>query len=341
MFDVPVPVIGENETVDEYLAKRASGITDAWGRAKPFYIDVHDLPLDLRTSMGKAPIAFLSDLLRTEGLLAVPVAGTVSERGRDYLIEVRRIIARDRRGACLRLVEDDFDNSQVLRTSILETLELLQTDSTEIDVAFDFRYVGQRSSDVLRTTIQEGVEALLSVGRFRNIIVAGSSIPDVLGKADHGKVRRESRIEFSLWTKLAHELSSRGPIVFCDYGVVSAHYAPPGKPVHVPARIRYTTANDHVFYRANRKDYPQICRQLVSSGDFGGEYFSAGDLRISQCAKESTGPGGPAEWVESDTNHHLEFVSEQVWRYLSESRLLGVFALPESERVPWLQEELV
>lgn len=341
LFDVPVPVLRDNQTLDDYLTKRANGIAHAWGRVRPFYIDAHDLPLDLRTSSGNVPITFLVDRLRSEGALAIPVTGTVSERNRDYLVEVGRMIARDHRGVCLRLTEDDFENSKDLRLSVIEALGLLETSSVDVDAVFDFRYVGQRNPDELRATLQEAMQSLLSVGLFRNIIIAGSSIPDVLGKRDQGKVRREKRVEFVLWTKLVNELSNRFPTVFSDYGVVSAYYAPPDRPVRVPARIRYTTSNEHVFYRTTRKEYQSICHQLVSSNDFEGEYFSAGDLKLSKCARESAGSGGPAEWIENDTSHHLEFVSQQVWNLLREAKLLGAYALPEYNPVPWLQQEIV
>lgn len=265
LFDVPVPVMRDDQTLEEILTKRANGIYEAWGRARPVYVDVHDFPLDLRTTSGDTPISFLFDLLRTEGLSAIPVTGTVSERDRNYLIAVGNIISRDERGACLRLAEDDFANPQTLRASIVEALGLIEADPTQIDIIFDFRYVGKRNMDVARATVLEAFETLQSVGSFRNIIIARSSVPDVLGKRDHGKIRRESRAEFGLWTKLAHSLADRVPVVFSDYGVVAAHYAPPGKPVSVPARIRYTTLQDHLFYRANRKEYPKICQQLLRS----------------------------------------------------------------------------
>ena len=108
----------------------------------------------------------------------------------------------------------------------------------------------------------------------------------------------------------------------------------------MPPRIRYTTASDHIFYRAKRGQYPQICEQLVSSNDFAGEGFSAGDLRISQCAKGAASSGGASGWVATDTNHHLEFASAQTWRFLREAGLNDRFELPEPQRFPWLQVEL-
>lgn len=341
LFDLPPPVLRDGQTLEALLAKRAAGIFTTWGRVRPVYVDVHDFPLDLRTSSGVAPIVFLFDRFRENAMLAVPVTGTVSDRGRDYLTAVRNIVATDARGACLRLAEDDFADPHVLRASIIEVLGILEIGTMQLDIVFDFRHVGNGNVDVLRATVLESLNALHSVGTFRNVVVSGSSVPDVLGKKDHGKIRRERRIEVGLWTQLVQTIVDRTPLVFSDYGVVAAHYVPPGKPVRVPARIRYTRLHEHVFYRAGRKEYAEICKQLTATSDFSGDTFSAGDQRIGRCAKEASSLGGPAEWIANDTNHHLEIVSAQIWHYLSEFRLLDRFSLPAPERIPWLQAELV
>jgi len=341
LFDVPIPVLKDGKTLGGYLAERAEGIHSAWGTARPLYVDVHDLPLDLRTSSEVQPITYLFDLLRVHGSLAVPVTGTEPDRDRDYLAAIRAIVARDRMGACLRLAEDDFTEPQTLGTSVRGVLKDLAVKSSELDIVFDCRYVGNRGLDSLRAAALEGLQAIHDIGPFRNVIIAGSGVPDMLGRRDYGKVRREPRVDFELSSQLAATLADRMPIAFADYGAIGAHFVPPKKPVTVPARIRYTTLRDHVFYRGKRSEYPEICRQLVASADFLGENFSAGDRRIGLCAKGITGPGNPTIWVGTDTNHHLELVSEQTWRFLDESKLVGRFALPEPERRSWVQSELV
>jgi hypothetical protein len=85
------------------------------------------------------------------------------------------------------------------------------------------------------------------------------------------------------------------------------------------ARIRYSTKRDHVFYRARRREYPIICRQLVASEDFLGAIYSIGDQAIGLRAQQLMSPGGPTSWIACDTNHHLELVSAQTWDLLLES----------------------
>lgn len=135
--------------------------------------------------------------------------------------------------------------------------------------------------------------------------------------------------------------TGRISIAFGDFGIVSPHYVPPAKLVKPPARIRYTTLRDHVFLRDNRKDYPELCRQLVASSDYLGADFSMADKRFALVAKGEAGPGNPATWVGDDTNHHLELVSAQAWSVLQQQDLDARFNLPEPHHHPWLQPEML
>lgn len=341
LFDIPIPVLRDGKTFEAYLLERAEGIHKSWRPTRPVYVDVHDLPPDLRTSSGAQPITYLFELLRMHASLAIPVTGTEADRGQDYLAAVGAIVARDRRGACLRLAEDDLSEPQVLGVAIANVLSQLAIEPSALDVVLDFRYVGTRRADTLRAIALEALQAIQDTGSFRNLAIAGSSVPDMLGKRDRGKVRREQRIEFDLWTQLVASLAERTSIALADYAAIGAHYVPPSGQVTVPARIRYVTSRDHVFYRGKRGEYQEICKQLIASGDFMGEDFSAGDLRIGQRAKGITGPGNPSGWVAADTNHHLELVSMQAWQFLEEFNMTGRFALPEPDRRPWLQPELM
>lgn len=341
MFDVAMPAFRNGKTLEDYLTERAQGIHQSWGPLRPVYVDVHDLPPDLRTSSGAQPITYLFDVQRMHGSLAVPVTGTEADRGRDYLTAVKAIVVRDQRGACLRLAEEDLVEPQLLQTGIGSVLDLLKIEPSKLDLVLDLRYIGNRSPDTLQPILLEALQVIHRIGEFRNLAIAGSSVPQALGKNTLGKIRREPRIEYALWTQLATTLSDQMTIVPGDHGVLYAHYVPPASYVPVPPRIRYTTANDHIFFRAKDGEYAEICKQLVSSEDFAGESFSAGDLRISQCAKGAADAGGASGWVATDTNHHLEFAPEQAWQFLREAGLSDRFALPEPQHSPWLQVELV
>ena len=341
MFDVRSVILKNGETLDAYLIKRAIGISQCWEPDRPVYVDAHDLALDARTSSGALPIAFLVDYFRSRGARVVPVTGTEDDRDMDYLLTMRALVAQVGDGACLRLQRDDLENAEILRSSIFSVLDIIRLLPEHVDIVFDLRYVGRDTPDSLRGIVLEALQIIESIGIFRNIAVAGSSVPDAMGKRDQDKVRREARIELELWIQLLESMATVRPMPFSDYGIVGAHYAPPGKPVQVPARIRYTTQRDHVFRRAKRGEHRDLCRQLIESEDFLGSSFSAGDQRLHLSAAGRTTPGNPAHWVGFDTNHHLELVSAQAWSQLRSRGLEGRFSLAVPTPRPWLQPELL
>lgn len=345
IFDVPAPVLKEGKTLDDYLNKRVDGIHKCWERERPVYIDVHDINPDLRTSDGRQPITYLIDTLRQYGSIAIPVTGALAERGKDYVDAVRQLVASHQHGVCFRLSRDELEEAALLRQSLDELLDSLKYDPSQIDVALDFRYVGRDNVERLRATALEALATISAVGAFRNVAFAGSSIPEQLGKADQGKIRREKRVELDAWSQIITGIANarqRVPVALSDYGVVGAYYVPPAKFVQAPSRIRYTTLTEHVFLRAKRNEYRKICEQLVASDAYQKDStFSTGDRNLSRAAQGlQKGSGAPAIWVANDTNRHLELVSAQSWELLKKADLSSRFALPEPYRQPWLQPEL-
>lgn len=220
---------------EAYLTARVDGIHRCWGSRRPVYVDVHDLPLDRLTETGAQPIAHLVDLMRMRGLRPIPVTGTESERGIDYLNTIRALVAGESDGVCVRLERDELNEPKLLRKSLSSTLDVLELDPAEVDLVLDFRYVGQDLVDVLRATVLEALQAIHDIGSFRNLVIAGGSVPEQLTKRDNGKVRREARVEFELWSQVIATAAGRASIAFGDFGVVSPHYVPPAGFVPAPA----------------------------------------------------------------------------------------------------------
>jgi len=339
-FDVPAPVLERAKTVESYLTSRADGIHRCWETDRPIYVDVHNFPLDLRTESGAQPITYLVDLLRMRGLRPIPVTGIEDERGTDYLKTIRALIRGESDGVCVRVERDELNEPKLLRTSLSSTVNLLALDSARVDLVLDFRYVGRDAVEVLHATTLEALRVIREVGSFRNIAIAGGSVPDQLTRRDQGKVRREQRIELEVWSQVISMAEGELPIALGDFGVIGANYVPPADFKKSPARIRYTTARDHVFRRAKLQDYRDLCRQLVDSPDYFGPAFSLGDQRIALVAKGQERAGNAPTWIAVDTNHHLELVSAQVWDAIQQQGLRNRFSLPEPSPRPWLQHEL-
>jgi hypothetical protein len=337
LFDIPDPVLKEGTTLETHFAKRAKGISDAWTKARPVYVDMHNLPPHLRMTSGAHPLAYVFDHLEMHGAQAIPVTGTAADRDVAYSNSVGSIVSKSRRGVCLRLAREDMEGRASLGREISAALEAMKLSPEECDLLLDFRYLLAGETNQLRVLALEVLQVASSIGGFRNTVVAGGSVPEQLGKKDQGLVRRKRRNELEIWANL---LASY-PVAYADFGVVSPLYVPPKGVVNVPARNRYSTDTDHLFRRAERNDYAAICKELIASSEYKGEGFSWGDLRMYRCAKEMIKPGNPAQSVAADANHHLELVSQQVWRILEMSARSGHFELPDPVRRPWLQPELL
>lgn len=339
MFDIPNVVLKPNETIDRYLNKRADAIFNAWAASGPCYVDAYSLPLEWRTTSGELPLLSVVSSLRGRGATVVPVTGSPTDRGLDYVRSIRSICRAE--GACIRIARDELWEPRLLRESVRETIGVLGLDASQIDVVLDFRYVGKDNFDHLKGAAFDALRIVTSLGNFRNVSIAASSVPDALTKKDQGKIRREPRRDFELWTALLELWREGYPMPLCDYGIVGAHYVQPGRPVTTPARIRYTTQGEHIFLRGNRDEHSKICQQLLDlREDFAGSTYSAGDQRISESANGRLGPGNAALWIGYDASHHFEFVSHQAWEVVASHGLADLFALSEPTSRPWLQPEL-
>jgi len=341
LFDIPTPIL-RNETLEQYLGGRAFNIYTSWGSHRPVYVDIHKFPLERRVYSGMHPLAYVFEALRMYGALAVPVLGT--DRDAAYTLAVRQINAKDKRGACLRLDNDDLQEVATLSDSIASIMEQTSVAPDDLDIVLELGYIGNQDSDKLSVVLFNALQEISKNNTFRNIIFAGGSVPatEVLGKKDTGKVRRERRVEIELYTWITQAFPELA-IAASDYGILSPYYVQPKGPVRPPPRIRYSTSTEHVFRRAQQGngEYRKLCEQLIdpAASDYMGPDFSVGDRRIYLCAKGIIDPGNTTASVAADTNHHLELASLRAWEFLKEVGLLGNFALPAPEKRP-VQEDL-
>jgi hypothetical protein len=155
------------------------------GTGRPVYVDVHDLPHD-ESSSEVSPIARMVELLRMRGVGAIPVTGTVADRGEKYLADVRAIVERDGRGACLKLAEDDVAEPHLLGSAIADVSQRLALSPSQLDLVLDLRYLGRSDLWTVRTSTLEAFRAIQRIGEFRNLVLAGGSVPQVLGPGDEG-----------------------------------------------------------------------------------------------------------------------------------------------------------
>ena len=340
LFDLPRPALREGESVDCELDKRADGIAQCAKLGGRTYFDVHDFSPELVTGSGLQPVKYLAQRFQRAGTSCVPVTGTIMDRGIAYVEAVRDIAAADLNGVCLRLARDELEEPAVLEEAIGTTLEALSVTPGKVDLVMNFAFVGMDKAERLRSVASDALDAINGMGAFRNIILSGTSIPAQLGKRTKGEVLRFRRVEFDIWSDVARLLAGTRDLAFGDHGIIESHHTPPAKVVNVPARIRYTTPRDHVIRRAARGDYQLLCKELVASKDFMGRNFSFGDQKLAFVATFGAGKFSPGPAVAHDANHHIEFVSQQVWQHIRSCGGEGQFSFPKPQSRAWLNQLL-
>ena len=338
LFDILQPSPRQAENHKAYLDKIGDRIVASWAPDRPIYVDARDFPVETEV-FGRPPAALVCELVGSHGFGIIPVTGTEIDRGADYVRKIGRLAAATGNGVCVRVEREEVEEPGAVRESLSRTLDLLGAGDEQVDLLLDLDFVGRDSSMRLQSTILEAIQAATSTASFRNIAIAGGSIPAHLGKKDTGVIRREPRVEMQAWTQVQSIIGRA--LAFGDFGVTNPRYVKPGKAVNVPARIRYTTYQEHLLLRTGRNGHADLCRQLVGMEEYEGASYSVGDQRMKLAAQGFAGAGSPTIWVAGDLNHHLETVSTQVWDIVVKSGTSAWYCLPEPRRYPWLQQELI
>ncbi|MGE0558175.1 MAG: beta family protein [Burkholderiales bacterium] len=337
LLDIPDPVLHGTSDLESHYFKRAKGISEAWSHARPLYVDMYNLPSQLRMASGMHPLRYVFDQLVRLGVRAIPVTGTEADRDSAYWHTAFSLIHELGTGFCLRLSREDLNVRKSLRSEITKVLEVAQCLPEHCDLLIDFRHVISKDLPELKTVSLEVLQIIQAIGEFRNVAIAGGSIPEQMGKKHKRVVHHEKRNELDLWSGLLSAM----PLAYADYGVITPNYVPPKGFVRAPSRIRYTTESEHIFRRAARKDYVALCRELIATSEFKGRLYSFDDHLIYGSAKGAIRLNQPGQWVLADTNHHLTLVSAQIFDVLHSKNLANRFQTPEPVAHPWLQPDLL
>ena len=135
---------------------------------------------------------------------------------------------------------DSITSHCTLRDVAEEAGELIQVDPTSIDLFIDFEAkdmlpLNIQSAMSLSYIIEEMLESVRDIA-FRNLVIAGCSLPAGVDKKFNWRVYRSRRLELAVWRELSARHAPRR-FGFADYGVVFAFESDPQKNVRPPARI--------------------------------------------------------------------------------------------------------
>jgi hypothetical protein len=274
------------------------------------------------TAAGEQPVLrCLYEAARKRDLRFVPVF-PVGDANPHYPGLVRDATLHDGRGVALRwnVVQTMPPPGSTLTDLFSKTLTTLETDFPSADLLLDLGYLSP-DIDLLADSVAASVNEAAMAGRWRNIVLLGTSMPATLGCIPEGEVGTIPRREWDLWSALTNpNLKVKYRPSYGDYGI--QHPKPPQDGgMGMRANIRYTTKHLTLVARGKgavvqegKQQYSELCRHLTSRSEFAGPEFSWGDGMIQGCADGVVPPGAQDLWRAVGTSHHLRLVTDQLSR---------------------------
>ena len=160
---------------------------------------------------------FVFHQARSWGCIAIPVFGW--QRTASYLQAVKRAIAVDGHGACLRLHVEDVDSSLALR--VKDALDAIALKRSDCDLVIDFGARAPLSAASHVAAIETAFAHIPHLSTWRNVIIASTSIPAALPHDMFWPRGDLDRLEWSGFIEALCGARSGGfDISYSDYGVV-------------------------------------------------------------------------------------------------------------------------
>jgi hypothetical protein len=250
--------------------------------------DVTAIPV-IRLGDPTTPTRFLADIMRDDGL------------GVCLRVRPRHLILPTGLGY-QHLVHD-------LATRIGVSIE-------ECDLLIDLEWLSED------TIIQPGevarlIQTFQAIGAWRNVIVAGTSMPASLGAIPEDSIGTIPRREWVLWQRLM-QLDVERPIIFGDYGVQHSEAPEQARAMKRKANIRYTmnaatlVARGRSVQDEGPLQYRQLCKAIIQHPGYQSPEFSWGDQQLEHYAMGHLEPVNEPLWRAIGTSHHLGVVTAQL-----------------------------
>lgn len=146
---------GEIVDVDRVLHEKAKEISENWG-PDPLFVDLWYLDNTLKSSHGLHPLEVLGREVRSHQLSLfnatgplIPVTGL--SRPPKYQSAVASLAISDQRGACFRLLLNDFQRSNLIHDLTL-LLSNLNLQPEQIDLLVDYQVFNESSPSIASVT---------------------------------------------------------------------------------------------------------------------------------------------------------------------------------------------
>lgn len=327
LFEIPLEQWDfENErpakSLDDHLKNFGKRLKKSWGDRRCF-VDSPFLEEDATMADSTHHLARIFSLARDNKCNAIPVFGL--GKSAEYLLAVAEVIAIDSKGACLRLVSDDFEAA--LNVPLQKLLASLKVSPEDVDVVIDSAGDVLASATAQATSWQSWIAALPYLTKWRSLTIAGGSFPESIAPSEEYRPYKDvKRKEWQAYKKLLGLSLKRVP-AFGDYGCSATQTANIDPRLIDPnAKIKYTITDQWRIVvgaqvkRNGRSQYQALCNTLIKSTPlaYEGPKYSWGDDFIKKCA-DGDGNGGSSTWPCVATSHHAAKVVRDVAKLFGSS----------------------
>jgi|GEM_PF-2275161 len=319
-----VPPSGDDMTREDRLASSVKSIVQRWGCNDPLFIDclylagsADELDEDA-TAATTAPSAWVEEIydeFRDQGCRAIPVTGT--SRSPSFQAGLKRVVAKDGRGLCIRLIPDDFDDDTQLHEALDALLDFFEIEHSEVDLLVDHRSVAGQAAGTVRNQMKANLAVLPRILAWRTLTVAAGAFPVGIGQMIRGQWNSEKRSDWLAWEKLVAGSELPRKPSFSDYGMRHPDLPPDGVATLL-VQLRYASTSEWMvwkgtdFIRNGNQEFFSICADLVSQPFFSGPTFSHADGQLDERAANAGSGGNPEMWNRLGINHHVEMVLHQI-----------------------------
>jgi len=304
-------------TIREWVKRLAQAVG-----SHPVYLDLLrlDPSFPVETSGGNVPVLRqIHAAARKRGLAFVPVV-EVGKSKKSHIDIVADTAAQDGQGVALRyrFMSVAIPAGTTRAALLNELLAKLSCDISKADLLLDLAFLDP-DEDFDPKSVAASIKEMEAVGKWRSVVLLGTSIPKMMSCVAEGSVGSLPRREWELWTQLEGCGLDRMP-TFGDYAIQHPH--PPLEETggsSMRANIRYTAEAETFVARGvgpvsqeGNDQYRDLCAQLVGLEQFADPSYTWGDGIISGCAKGKIAPGSQNLWRGAGTSHHLRFVTDQI-----------------------------
>lgn len=305
----------ESKSIDAHLDKIGKKIEDSIGE-RFFFLDSRYIDGDRQMNDGIHHLNFLFQEFRQRNLNGIPVTGFTKLN--QYKEAVKQIYDIDKKGICLRIESSEL-GSVNLSNNLDEFLKFYNIERNEVDIVIDLKNITSDEKNLYLLSLTAILNNTFpNVNEWRNIIISATSFPQNLSDIDANSIDSIERTEWLLFNELQNNGLVR-EITFSDYCIANSEITEiDPRFMQMSASIRYTHTNYWLIVRGRSIktqgfiQYHNLCANLIARNEYMSPTFSWGDNYINDCANNNVSTGNATTWRKVGSNHHLEFVVNQL-----------------------------